>query len=273
MFASTFALIAAVAVRQVATGESLPTFVFGLPAVLGVAGVIGVIAYNLAASTANPPTVSYYGQKLGAAMIAFSFVGLALLFADAVSTFAPRMRASRSRSRVLLVGLAAVLTCVAVFQIDGYVGPGTTTVALNQSAVGFQTHQLWTHFDHSLDPVGNSFLDAADNTRVRAKESGVYPEQWSYIDIEGLDPGRPDWTDLWFSALVGDLTSPRLARAYSLYTLNGVTDPTAAATSLTQLFPPSGGAVRLVVPDSLIQPLVQNGWTLGTNVFPRSAPT
>ncbi len=277
VFASAFGLIAGLAIRHVVTGDQLITLVFGAPAVLGTLGVIGVMAYNISSSAKPnaPGTVGYYGQKLGDAVAAFALVGLALLLADALARSAPRLRVSRFQGA--MVGLAAVLASVAVFQVDGYVGPKLQTIGGSQPAPGFLTAQQWTRLDHGLDPLAGAFLDAADATRAKSKELGVFPETWSYIDIENLDlfgeSSRPDWVDLWFSALVGDLTSPRLKRAYSLFSaLSGVTDPAAAANTLTQLFPPNGGSgVRLVVPDSLVAPLVQLGWTQGTNVFARSA--
>src|SRR4029079_15928478 len=184
VFASAFALIAAVAVRQVVTGESLVTLVFGAPAVLGVIGVIGVVLYNVhSASTQHH--VSYYGQNLGDAVAAFSLVALALLLADALSRHAPRLR--ESRTTAVLVGLAAILASVAVFQVDGYVGPGSKTLASNQAALGFQTRPQWSDFDHTLDPLADTFLTSVDAVRVRSAASGAFPETWSYVDIENLD--------------------------------------------------------------------------------------
>ena len=216
--------------------------------------------------------IGYYGEKLGDAVGAASLVALALLAADALARVAPQLR--ESRARIALVGLAAVLASASVFQIAGYVGPGQQTLAKSglPSAPGFQAHEHWDTFDKSSDSVADTFLDAVDSTGLTIKQTGELPEEWSYIDLEGLD-ARADWVDLWFAALVGGMDSSRVTRAYDMYPLSGVTDPTAAARIIaTQLFPqgaPPG--VRLVVPQSLVAPLAQASptWVVGTNLFAR----
>ena len=90
------------------TGDKLTTFVFGLPALLGGIGVIGVIWYELAQPQG---IVSYYGEKLADGITAMCLVGLALFLADALARLAPQLRGSRSR--VAMVALAAVVVvCV-----------------------------------------------------------------------------------------------------------------------------------------------------------------
>jgi hypothetical protein len=261
--ASTLAFVAAIVMRHVVTGDKLTTFVFGIPAVGGGLGVIGVYWYEIA----SHGYISYYGEKLADAVTALCLIGLALFVADVLSRYTPQLR--QSRSRVVLVGLAAVLMAVAVFQINGYVGPRQQTVAAGQAAVGFQTYTQWMAQDTTLNPVADSFFDSVDATRTRIAQSGELPETWSYIDTEGLDP-RMDWTDLWFASLVGGLDTPRLNRAYHMYALYGVTDPTQQANVITQLFPAGGPTVRLVVPEALVGPLTQDGsqWVVGSTLFP-----
>jgi hypothetical protein len=192
--ASTLAFIAAIVMRHVVTADKLTTFVFGIPAVGGGLGVIGVYWYEIA----SHGYISYYGEKLADAVTALCLIGLALFVADVLSRYTPQLR--QSRSRVVLVGLAAVLMAVAVFQINGYVGPRQQTVAAGQAAVGFQTYTQWMAQDTTLNPVADSFFDSVDATRTRIAQSGELPETWSYIDTEGLDP-RMDWTDLWYPAV------------------------------------------------------------------------
>ena len=121
--------------------------------------------------------------------------------------------------------------------------------------------------DQPLDPLADSFLDSVDSTRARIAQTGELPETYSYVDIEGLDP-RMDWTDLWFASLVGGIDTPRLNRAYHMYALYGVTDPTSAASIITQMFPSGGATVRLVVPPSSSGRSLASGWTVGVNLFP-----
>jgi len=261
--ASTFAFIAAIVTRQVVTGDKLTTFLFGIPALFGGLGVVGVYWYEVA----SHGYVSYYGEKLADAVTAVCLVGLALFVADALARYTPQLR--QSRARAALVGLAAVLTAAAVFQINGYVGPRQQTVAAGQAALGFQTYTQWMSQDNTLDPLADRFFDAVDATRARVAQSGELPETWSYIDTEGLDP-RLDWTDLWFASLVGGLDTPRLNQAYHMYALYGVTDPTQQANIIAQLFPAGGPTVRLVIPESLVTPLTSEGpqWAVGTTLFP-----
>ena len=119
-----------------------------------------------------------------------------------------------------------------------------------------------------LNPLADNFLDSVDATRARIAQSGELPETWSYIDVEGLDP-RMDWTDLWFASLVGGVDTPRLHQAYHMYALYGLTDPTAIANTISQLFPAGGPTVRLVVPEILVGPLTRVGpqWVLGSTLF------
>ena len=260
--ASTLMFIAAVAVRQVVTGDKLTTFVFGTPAVFG---LVGVYWYEVATNG----YVSYYGEKLADAATALSLVGLAIFLAEVLSKYTPQLR--QSRSRIALVGLAAVLTAVAVFQINGYVGPRQQTVASGQAAAGFVTYTQWMDQTATLDPLADSFLDAVDATRQRIAQTGELPEMWSYVDLEGLDP-RMDWTDLWFASLVGGLDTPRLDRALHMYALYGVTDPTQQANIITELFPAGGPTVRLIVPEFLVAPLTHDSpqWVVGTTLFPQN---
>ena len=266
VFASSFALVAAVALRQVLTRESLPTLLLGAPALFGAVGVIALIAYELGQPQG---VVSYYGEKAGDALAAFSLVGLALLLADALSKIVPRLVGSRVQA--VLVGVAAVLASVAVFQVNGYVGPRQSEIATGQAAPGFLAHAQWTSLPHTLDPIADSFLDSVDGTTARLAQTGGLPETYSYADIEGLDP-RPDWTDLWFACLVGGLDTPRLNRAYLFYQLTGVRDPATAAGILTRVFPPDAApGLRLVVPQALATALAATSsqWVIGSNVFPK----
>jgi len=198
---------------------------------------------------------------------ALCLVGLALFVADALARYMPQLR--RSRSRVVLIGLAAVLGAVAVFQINGYVGPRQQTVAAGQGALGFQTYTQWMAQDRTLDPLADRFFLAVDATRARIAQTGELPETWSYIDTDGLDP-RLDWTDLWFASLVGGVDTPRLDQAYHMYALYGITDPTVQANLIAQLFPAGGPPIHLVVPESLVTPLTREGprWIVGTTLFP-----
>jgi hypothetical protein len=270
VLAATLALIAAVAVRQVITHETVISFVFGAPAIAGGLGVIALVAYELSSTpVGGVAAVSYYGEKLGDVVAAASLVALALLLADAMSRITPQLRQSRSRG--VLVGLAAVLAGVAIFQINGYVGPRQQTLTQGQAAPGFVAQQHWSRFDASGDPLADSFLDAVDSTRAQIAQTGELPESFSYVSIEGLDP-RTDWVDYWFTALVGGMDPPRVDRAYHMYGLYQVTDPVAAARIVTQMFPiGTEPAVRLVVPASMVTPLVQLGWTVGVNVFAPAA--
>ena len=269
VFASTFALLAAVVVRHVLTHETVVTFVFGAPAVAGGLGVIALIAYEIASTPfGQVAAVSYYGEKLGDVVAAVSLIGLALLLADAVSRFTPQLR--ESRSRALLVGMAAVLACVAVFQVDGYVGPRQQTLTNGQAAPGFMAHDHWSRLDTTTDAAAGSFLDAVDSTNAQIKRTGAVPESFSYVDLGDLDP-RVDWVDYWFIALVGGMDTPRVNQAYHMWGLYQVADPTAAAGIVTRMFPIGlEPAVRLVVPPSMVAPLVALGWTVGVNVFPRA---
>ena len=171
---ATFTLIAAVVVRQILTHETLVSFVFGAPAIAGGLGVIALVAYEIAST---PPggvaAVSYYGEKLGDVVAAASLIGLALLLADAMSRAAPHLFVSRSRA--LLVGLAAVLGCVAVFQLDGYVGPRMVTLTGGQAAPGFVAHEHWSRFDSTGDPAADAFLDAVDSTRRAGRANRSAP--------------------------------------------------------------------------------------------------
>ena len=261
--ASALAFIAVIALRHAITGDRLTTFVFGVPAVFGTLGVIGVYWYEVSQPGG---AVSYYGEKLADAVTALCLVGLALFLADALSRGARHLRLSRSQ--YVTVGFAAVLIAVAVFQINGYVGPSQKTVADGQSAAGFQAYTEWMSQNSLLNPLADNFLDSVDATRVRIAQSGELPETWSYIDVEGLDP-RMDWTDLWFASLVGGVDTPRLHQAYHMYALYGVTDPTAIANIISQLFPAGGPTVRLVVPETLVGPLTRVGpqWVLGSTLF------
>ena len=186
---------------------------FGVPAVLGGVGVIGVIAYNIS-SHARGTSVGYYGEKLGDAVAAVSLVGLALLLADALSRSAPQLRACAlaGAARRPRRGAGVASRCSRSTATSGRSHDRRSPAG--QAAPGIRRPtSSGPRLDHTLDPVGDSFLDAVDATRARDRaDAGVLPEQYSYIDIEGLDPGRPDWTDLWFSALVGDLDTPRLNR-------------------------------------------------------------
>jgi hypothetical protein len=268
VFAATFGLIAAVVVRQIVTRETVISFIFGAPAVAGGVGVIALIVYEIASTKAGQvAAVSYYGEKLGDVIAAASLIGLALLLADAMSKLTPHVRESRSRQ--WLAGVAAVLVCLAVFQIDGYVGPGQKTLTGGTAAPGLLARQHWSNFDKSADPLADSFLDAVDSTRAQIKQSGIPPESFSYIDIDGLDY-RTDWVDYWFTALVGGMDTPRVNRAYSLFALHGVTDPTAAAQIISANFAP--GSVRLIVPESLVAPLERTSplWSVGSTLFVHS---
>ena len=160
--------------------------------------------------------------------------------------------------------------CEISYQVNGYAGPRQQTVAQGDTNPALVAHLRWSQQTKTLDPLGSAFLDAVDTTRARVAATGELPEDWSYVDIEGLDT-RMDWTDLWFASLVGGVDTPRLKRALYMYGLYGVSDPTTAAGILTRQFPPETVPLRLVVPQELVGPLTQadRGWIEGSTVFPR----
>ena len=100
-------------------------------------------------------------------------VGLALFLADALARLAPQLRGSRSH--VAMVALAAVVTSMAVFQIDGYAGPSAKTLAAGQAAPGFDAHEQWSAQDTILDPLADSFLDSRRLDARAARADGELP--------------------------------------------------------------------------------------------------
>ena len=275
MFASAFALDRrgrASSGRDAAT-RSRPSC-SACPLCSATVGVIGVVAYNI--SSTPDHTVGYYGQKLGAAVSRSR---------SSVSRCSSPMRSRGTRRR--LQPRRVRVACwsasprswrrVAVFQVDGYVGPRQQTIAANAGRARIpDARNSGPVSITSLDPLADQ-LPRRGRQHTGARQGvgclpgAVHRTSTSRVSIRGGPTGP----------ICGSPRSwaisprPGSQRAYSLYSpLNSVTDPTAAAVALTQLFPPSGGlGVRLVVPDSMVQPLVQNGWTLGTNVFPRAAAT
>ena len=145
---------------------------FGLPALLGGIGVIGVIWYELAQPAG---VVSYYGEKLADGVTAMCLVGLALFLADllagAFTHLEPQLRGSRSR--VAMVALAAVV------DVDGRVPDRRLRRAEREDAgVGPGARPASTptsngpSADTQLDPLGDSFLASVDSIRARIARDG-----------------------------------------------------------------------------------------------------
>ena len=86
-FASALAFIAVIALRQVLTGDRLTTFVFGVPAVFGTLGVIGVYWYEVSQPRRRGELLRREARRRG--RLRCRLVGLALFLADALVAGCP----------------------------------------------------------------------------------------------------------------------------------------------------------------------------------------
>ena len=216
--------IAAIAVRQVLTGDQLTTFVFGA------AGRARRRRRDRRASGTRSRSRQRRGELLRREARRRRDRAVASSGSPCSSpTRSPGVRRHLRRLAVAVRDSSASPPCliaVAVFQIDGYVGPEPEDARRRPGRAGLQTLRAVVSQNSLLDPLADNFLDSVDSTRARIAQSGSYPRRARTSTSRASIPG---WTGPTSGSPRSWAVSTRLGcnQAYHMYALYGVTDPTA----------------------------------------------
>lgn len=246
-------LVVALAPR---TGDAPSRLVLASPAVIGTAAV----AFVALTEISSHHSITYYGQKLAAGVLAVSAVALACVAGALLTTLDLRDRVRPSLALVLaLVGLVGFL------QIDGYVGPDATALPPSSLSSGMTAHSLLTTLGRTA-PDAQVVLDSAAYV-ARVTGTGTPQQHWWLVDPQPTNFGTTRYDILadWFLSL---------GPAPSQQSFNGILrlrphlfeamSPTQTAAVVTGYFhDPGQPGLHLIVPESLKQAIeaAGPGWT------------
>jgi hypothetical protein len=257
-------LMAAALVRQVTRPDLMTNVIVAAPAVLGGGAVALIAAYEAHSSG----VVSYYGQKIGAAVFAVCTIVL-------VSVMAHHLVTSEARRRfpVPLAATLSVLVTVAALQIDGYVGPVPGTLQSTYTAPGITLRDaLYALPSRPVD--GQRLLLAAQTANLR-------PGHWWFL--EPNPPSGNTWVLMtqWLWSLQGEFATSNTVRSTVPLELDGTATPHQLAHAIVADFAdPGGNGYHLFVPKWLKRAIVRRdpawahpGWLLVIPALGSASPS
>lgn len=237
-------------------GDKTTRLLLATPAVVGSILLLAVAWLEIRSDR----TVTYYGQKLGAALFGISLVALS---AGVVVRWGEG-RLTRRPSRPVVLSLA-VLASAATLQLDGYVGPYAGAIA-NGESPGLSAHTALVNTSPT-SPAMAMVLQAASLARQEQGRGGP-PRHFWLIDPQPIYFSFTSF-GLYADWFVNLTANPTQAQFDSIDRLRAHLDwqqtPAATAQIITRFFAHSDRRhLVLIVPPSIKTALVQYDGTWAT---------
>ncbi len=251
---SVVALFSFAVYRQSTDRDFATNLVVAAPAVLGGGAALLLVLYEISSTK----VVGYYGQKYAAGI----FAVCVLVFVSVVAIHIADSSLRRRFSTITIAVLCSVTT-IGALQVDGYVGPDSRALGINNTdnlAAGLDLRRILTHQAHN-SVAAEGLLAAVRIAQDQANRPENRAVHWWYVDPQ------PVYTHTmyasyaeWFVSLLGHTSEQALETAVGPFAqrLNAPMSLDATARVVMDHFGnPATGEFHLFVPLGLRNAMIK----------------